>query len=85
MFISGDVTGVGYRAWTVREATRLELKGWVRNADRNLVELVCEGAEDIVNKYIDICKNGPETSLVADIEVKWEKTGDDLAGFEIRY
>jgi len=36
--IRGKVQGVWYRAWTVEEATRRGLRGWVRNRRDGSVE-----------------------------------------------
>src|SRR2546425_1154914 len=42
--IRGDVQGVGFRYFLVREAHGLGLRGWVRNRDDGTVEFVAEGA-----------------------------------------
>ena len=85
MFITGDVTGVGFRYWAVREASKLKIYGWVRNMDAGLVEIVAEGKKESIMKMIEICKSGPETSLVKEVKVKWEVAENKLNGFEIRY
>jgi acylphosphatase len=36
--ISGQVQGVGFRAWTEQRATALNLSGWVRNTESGDVE-----------------------------------------------
>jgi acylphosphatase len=41
--IVGRVQGVGYRAWTVDEARRRGLSGWVRNRSDGDVEAVFSG------------------------------------------
>src|SRR3979411_692497 len=41
--IHGDVHGVGFRYYLMREAQRLGLRGWVRNRDDGTVEFVAEG------------------------------------------
>ena len=45
LIISGDVQGVGYRAWTKRQAKDLGIVGWVKNREDKAVELVGEGEE----------------------------------------
>lgn len=85
--ISGDVTGVGFRAWTVRNAIELGLAGWVRNTEKGTLEAVFEGEKKDVEKMIELCKKGPEVAWVEKVDVKRESppAGGEFAGFEIRY
>ena len=50
--IEGRVEGVGYRAWTSREAQRRQLHGWVRNRADGAVEAVFCGPEQDVQDMI---------------------------------
>ena len=83
LFIIGDVVGVGFRAWTVRNAKELGLVGWVRNANHNTVEAVFEGEEEKVKEMIERCKKGPEVAWVEKVDVKWEKAKNEFDGFKI--
>ena len=85
LIISGDVTGVGFRSWTVRYAKELDLSGWVRNTDRNTVEAVFEGPRDKLDEMIKRCQHGPEVAWVEKVDVKWEDPTDEFVGFEVRY
>ena len=42
--IAGRVQGVSFRYWTLEEATRLRLDGWVRNHPDSSVEAVFAGS-----------------------------------------
>src|SRR5712691_3725570 len=57
--ITGRVQGVGYRAWAIETAARLELRGWVRNRSDGSVEALVIGAEDAVAAMIEACRDGP--------------------------
>ena len=46
--VSGMVQGVGYRYFTVTEARKLGLAGWVRNLMNGDVELEAQGARSDV-------------------------------------
>lgn len=46
--VHGHVQGVGFRYWTVRQATRLGLVGWVANRNDGSVEIVAQGSHDQV-------------------------------------
>lgn len=83
VFISGDVTGVGYRSWTLRQAKERGLTGWVRNAEIGMVEAVFEGEENKVKGMVKLCRKGPEVAWVEKVGVKWEKAAGEFDGFNI--
>jgi acylphosphatase len=85
VFIHGDVIGVGFRAWTVRNAKELGLKGWVRNADYRTVEAVFEGEKEKVEEMIKHCHKGPKVCWVERVEVNWEKGTYKFFDFNIIY
>jgi len=62
--ISGRVQGVGYRAWTERQAIALGLSGWVRNRSDGTVEAVFSGAPADVEAMIAGCRHGPSAAHV---------------------
>jgi acylphosphatase len=64
LVITGRVQGVGFRAWTRREARRRALRGWVRNRSDGSVEALLIGAADVVELLIDACHRGPSLALV---------------------
>jgi acylphosphatase len=62
--IQGRVQGVGFRWFVHREASELELRGWVRNTEDGDVEVVVSGtAEDIAELRASL-KKGPRGSRV---------------------
>jgi len=65
--IEGRVQGVGYRAWTVREARALGLAGWVRNRSDGSVEALVVGAADPVAALERACRRGPRLASVTAI------------------
>jgi len=81
--IRGRVQGVWYRGWTVDEASRRGLRGWVRNRRDGTVEALFIGPADKVETMIEACSSGPPAARVDLIER--EATDDDgSAGFEQR-
>ncbi len=62
--ISGRVQGVCYRAWTVEQATRLSLKGFVRNRQDGSVEALFKGPAEQVEAMLDLCWQGPPRAEV---------------------
>jgi acylphosphatase len=83
LIISGDVQGVGYRAWVRREALKLNLSGWIKNREDGAVELRAEGVEVALQKLIDLCKKGPEVGWVKEVSVKWNDYTGEYKTFEI--
>lgn len=62
--IQGRVQGVGFRWFVHREASELELRGWVRNTEDGDVEIVaCGDAADLAELRASL-KRGPRGSRV---------------------
>jgi acylphosphatase len=78
--ITGRVQGVGYRAWALQMASRLGLRGWVRNRSDGSVEAVIIGEEDGVDRMIEACREGPYAARVADVAVS-DAADDGSPGF----
>ncbi len=81
--IEGRVQGVWYRAWTVEEARKRDLTGWVRNRPDGSVEAVFCGPVDVVQSMIDACHDGPPHARVDRIHEE-PALEDGFTGFEKR-
>lgn len=57
--IEGRVQRVWFRGWTVREAKRRGLDGWVRNMADGAVEAVFAGEDRRVREMVERCWHGP--------------------------
>lgn len=75
VFITGDVVGVGFRAWILRKACDMQITGWVKNVNspKRGVEAVFEGEKARVEHMIELCGEGPEVSWVEKVEVRVEE------------
>lgn len=62
--IRGRVQGVGFRWFVHREASELELRGWVRNTEDGEVEVVAAGDPDDLNELRSSLRKGPRGSRV---------------------
>ncbi|BDW89622.1 acylphosphatase [Thalassospira tepidiphila] len=81
--IEGRVQGVWYRAWTVEEARKRDLTGWVRNRNDGSVEAVFCGPAKVVQSMITACHEGPTHARVDRIHEE-PALEDGFATFEKR-
>jgi len=81
--ITGRVQGVGYRAWAMQVATRLGLRGWVRNRSDGSVEALVIGEDDAVARMVEACREGPFGARVSDVAIS-DAEDDGSAGFRAK-
>jgi len=62
--IQGRVQGVGFRWFVEREASQLDLRGWVRNTEEGEVEVVAAGEQADLDELRSSLKRGPRGSRV---------------------
>ena len=80
--IKGKVQGVFYRATAKDIADELGIKGWVRNLPDRNVEITATATEEILQKFIDWCKQGPPKARVDEVIVE-ELSTAEFNGFRI--
>jgi acylphosphatase len=81
--VSGRVQGVGFRYATQREASRLGLRGWVRNTDDGKVEIVVEGDLAAVDALQAWCQRGPSGARVTNVVASNVSAREELGSFTI--
>ena len=81
--IEGDVQGVGFRDFAIREANARRLKGWVRNRMDGSVEAVASGPRTVVESFITACIKGPRGARVTAFNLMPTDAPDSL-GFTRR-
>ena len=84
LLVAGRVQGVYYRATAQAEGVDLGLTGWVRNRVDGQVEVVVEGAEEAVERFIAWCHRGPPMARVDRVEVERQASTGSLVGFDVR-
>ncbi|NQV55487.1 MAG: acylphosphatase [Rhodospirillales bacterium] len=65
--ITGRVQMVWFRAWTVEEAKKRGLSGWVRNRKDGSVEALFYGPPEMVEDMLGACAVGPPEAEVIEI------------------
>jgi acylphosphatase len=81
--IEGDVQGIGFRDFAIREANARRLKGWVRNRMDGSVEAVASGPRTVVESFITACIKGPRGARVTAFNLMPTDAPDSL-GFTRR-
>ncbi len=84
LLVSGIVQGVSFRYYTVEEARRLGVAGWVRNLPDGRVEAEAEGERRAVEALVAWCRRGPPAAQVDDLEATWGPYAGDLGPFAQR-
>lgn len=82
--ITGRVQGVGFRYSMQEQATRLGVRGWVRNRQDGSVEALVQGGEEAVAALTEWARRGPAGAHVAELRVASAEAEPSLAGFEQR-
>lgn len=85
LHVRGLVQGVGYRYFCYREATRLNLTGWVKNLSDGTVRALVEGSQDEIESLLERLKVGPFGAHVDTIEITWREPAGRYDSFEIMH
>jgi acylphosphatase len=82
--VRGRVQGVGFRYSTVREAARLQINGWVRNAADGTVEVWAEGQSENLAIFLSWLRKGPQFSRIDSVD-KEDREPKGYRDFEVVY
>ena len=82
--ISGRVQGVAFRWSTAREASRLDVSGWVRNLRDGRVEVFVQGSANGVAAMERFLASGPGSARVESMDLETAAADPGLQQFEIR-
>lgn len=81
--MTGQVQGVGFRAYVARQAAAHGVAGWVRNEADGSVVAVLEGPEAAVAALLDDLRAGPRSAVVDDVATT-DTTPEGLTDFSVR-
>ena len=85
VIVTGQVQGVGFRAYVQHFAKRMRLSGFVENRPDGSVYLEVTGSESEVDSLVRLVQKGPPASDVSGVERKRLSSGVPHKGpFEIR-
>ncbi len=83
VIVKGRVQGVGFRAYVLEEAFRLNLTGWVRNTWDGNVEVLAEGERPALEKFYGLLNPGPRGSFVESLEQDWSAGTGEFSNFRV--
>ncbi len=76
--VYGEVQGVFFRDSVRRKAEEWGIKGFVRNEADGSVYIEAEGRQEVLEKLVNWCWEGPELAEVAKVEIE----EGDIKGFK---
>jgi acylphosphatase len=79
------VQGVGYRDFVSREARRMRLKGYVRNASDGSVEIEAEGRRTELEQLLERLREGPPMAEVRRVDVAWDAARGEDQDWQLRW
>ncbi len=82
--IHGKVQGVFFRDSSRAQAQELSLSGWTKNQTDGTVEIMAEGEDKNLVKFIEWCKYGPDHAEVEKVDIKWGKFTGLFDDFTVR-
>ena len=85
VFYAGRVQGVGFRVNAEETAKVFGVVGWVKNIRDGRVELVAEGEEIVLRRFLHELRIGPMRNFIKQVDMTWSACTDGFAEFEIRY
>lgn len=83
LIVEGRVQGVWFRESTRIKAAELEINGWVKNRSDGSVEIIAEGPEADIRKFIEWCHEGPSYADVTKIAESSEDFRNEFDSFNI--
>ena len=85
IIVKGKVQGVFFRKNTKRIAEELNITGWVKNTDDGNVEILAQAEADVLEKFINWCRQGPPNASVEGVEVQDAEADAAIKIFSIHH
>ena len=85
ILVRGRVQGVYYRACARDRALELGIRGVVRNLRDGRVEIVAQGSESSLERFLEWCGQGPAHARVDDMEIEDWMAGCEFETFTISH
>lgn len=83
--VYGQVQGVGFRYFVIREAQFLGLRGYARNESDGSVEVLAQGPRPALERLVTVLWRGPSAAHVTEVRTTWRQATEHLSGFHVRW
>ena len=83
--VTGRVQMVMYRDFVQRKARALSISGTVENKEDRTVEVIAQGMEENLEKFVELLHKGSFLARVAQVDVEWREPKEKFQGFKILY
>jgi acylphosphatase len=83
--VEGLVQGVGFRYFVVESAQLLNLTGWVRNTYDGQVEVVAEGPQADLERFLVKISRGPTSAYVERVIQDWSPSTAEFKRFSMQH
>ena len=81
--VHGRVQGVHFRYYTLLEADKRSLTGWVRNRPDGTVETLAVGSREALESFLKWLHRGSPSAWVQKVEADWSDVDQKFSAFEI--
>ncbi len=85
LILHGKVQNVMLREHIRKSASQYNVKGWVKNKKDGTVEVIAQGREIDLEKFIPLCKKGSFMTHVEKFDQTEELIEEEFDSFQIRH
>ncbi|MEA1898442.1 MAG: acylphosphatase [Bacteroidota bacterium] len=83
IIVTGRVQHVGFRYFAMKEASALNLTGYVRNMENGDVKIIVSGPGELLDDFLISIRKGPGWARVDDLKIQ-ELPDEEFEGFQIK-
>ncbi|KAK3068161.1 inducible alternative oxidase 2 [Teratosphaeriaceae sp. CCFEE 6253] len=80
--VEGDVQGVNYRSFAVKQADGLSITGYAKNCDVGTVQGEAQGDASAIDKFLQHLRRGPGAAEVNKVDHQSMQAKEGERGFE---
>ncbi len=83
IIISGTVQGMFFKNFIKENADTLKIKGLIRSLETGDIEIIAEGNQEEIQKFIEVCKNGPKFARIKSLATEERNFSGDFPDFRV--